>query len=272
MPNQIRDFLFLKIAEFNIGIKFHKIEWPYLQERAFRDNIFYQYFGSIQVKKPQKIDYWIDIVFKQQIEALFNSKQRKGYINLYEEGGDRKLISFYHISDEQFKLILRKICQQLLSKKGGIIFHASSVLIHDRAYLFLGPSGAGKSTIVRMLSSGAVALADDMVILKLEKQNNFSFYQMPFREKNTWIIKTPSKYKLGNIYFLNKSKENKAELIMDKEKIMKLFIQQVLTEKEDLKSQMPNVLKFVANFDNFYSLDFNLDNTDRLFSMLKNEK
>jgi len=45
----------------------------------------------------------------------------------------------------------------------GFFLHASSVVIEDRALLFLGHSTAGKSTIARLLGEVAPVLADDSV-------------------------------------------------------------------------------------------------------------
>jgi hypothetical protein len=55
-----------------------------------------------------------------------------------------------------------------LAMRGMLPLHASSVILHDRAWLLAGPSGAGKSTLTaELLSAGARLLADDLTPLGL---------------------------------------------------------------------------------------------------------
>lgn len=55
-----------------------------------------------------------------------------------------------------------------LAMRGMLPLHASSVILHDRAWLLAGPSGAGKSTLTaELLSAGARLLADDLTPLTL---------------------------------------------------------------------------------------------------------
>ena len=44
----------------------------------------------------------------------------------------------------------RKICEYILEKKDGIIFHSSAIAVDGKAYLFTAPSGTGKSTHARL--------------------------------------------------------------------------------------------------------------------------
>lgn len=55
-----------------------------------------------------------------------------------------------------------------LAMRGMLPLHASSVVLHDRAWLLAGPSGAGKSTLTaELLGAGARLLADDLTPLTL---------------------------------------------------------------------------------------------------------
>lgn len=55
-----------------------------------------------------------------------------------------------------------------LAMRGMLPLHASSVVLHDRAWLLAGPSGAGKSTMTaELLGAGARLLADDLTPLAL---------------------------------------------------------------------------------------------------------
>lgn len=62
------------------------------------------------------------------------------------------------------------LSSRLLARRGGMILHASSVKVGERALLFLGHSGAGKSTIAEFASSaGAEVLTDDRTIVTLDQ-------------------------------------------------------------------------------------------------------
>jgi hypothetical protein len=55
-----------------------------------------------------------------------------------------------------------------LAMRGLVPLHASSVVLHERAWLLAGPSGAGKSTLAaELLGAGARLLADDLTALTL---------------------------------------------------------------------------------------------------------
>jgi hypothetical protein len=59
---------------------------------------------------------------------------------------------------------------RLLGRRGGVILHASSVVVEDAALVFLGHSGAGKSTMAEIASAcGAEVLSDDRTIVTIER-------------------------------------------------------------------------------------------------------
>lgn len=59
----------------------------------------------------------------------------------------------------------RIVCALLAFREGGLLMHAAGLLVDGRAYLFTGVSGSGKSTVTA-LSSHAIALSDDLVLLR----------------------------------------------------------------------------------------------------------
>jgi hypothetical protein len=60
------------------------------------------------------------------------------------------------------------VCR-LLGRDGGLLVHASSIVLDGGALLFIGHSGAGKSTIAEIAESGgARVLSDDRTILTVD--------------------------------------------------------------------------------------------------------
>ncbi len=70
------------------------------------------------------------------------------------------IITFCHISLQQFTLIILVILERL-PKNCGLILHASAVKIKNKAVLSTGRSGVGKSTIMKLLPTKYQPLADD---------------------------------------------------------------------------------------------------------------
>lgn len=257
--------LFLSFAGFTIGIRFHPTQPPFLKEKGFKDRLAFYFYGFVS-KKTKKADFWIDIKERRNLEMMIQTVSKKHFLNIYEED-NTSLTTFYHLSEVQFSLIIRKVCQQLLSKHNGLLIHASAVLLKNKALVFLGKSGAGKSTTIKLLASSSKALADDSVIIKKEG-SQYYFYQTPFREKSFWVIKGSGKFRLGKILFLKKDSKQRVIKLKDKEEISKQILEQFLTQEIDANIQITSLLKFISGFDNFYTLHFNLKNPQELVKLL----
>lgn len=256
--------LILNIAGFNILLVFRKDQSGFLGAEFYKQ-IKDSYEGFI-IESANKIDFKVTFINITNYDVLINKGREKHFINFYNELGNSKILSYYHISLYQFQVILRVVLQKLLAENNGLIFHASACLVRQEAYIFLGKSGAGKSTFSTYLAMGNKSIADDMVVFKKEK-DRYYIYEVPFREKNYWEVKTPGKYILGKMFFLRKIQgEGKIVQIEDKQMIINNLTKHVFTEKEDLKEQMQYLLKFATKFNNFYYLDCSLKN---LWKMVK---
>lgn len=260
------DSLFLEIAGFIIGIKFYPTEPPFLKEKSFKDRLALYFYGFV-TKNVKRVDFWIEVKERKNLEVMIQTVSKKHFLNIYEE--ERKVLTtFYHLSEVQFSLIIRKICQQLLSKHQGLLIHASASLVKNQAFVFLGSSGAGKSTIIKLLSKTFPALADDSIIIKKEGREYY-FYQTPFREKSFWVVKGSGKFRLGKIFFLKKALKQKIIKLTDKEEISKNFLEQFLTQEANPNTQVGSLLKLISSFNNFYNLYFNLKNPKELVKLLR---
>ena len=147
--------------------------------------------------------------------------------------------------------------------------HGSAVSIDNKAYIFTGPSGAGKSTIMKMLNSKHPALADDSVIIKWEK-GEYYLYQTPMIEKESWVHKQSKKYPIGGIFFLNKSRDFKAEKIISKKEIIMRLISQLFVNQEQTKTQVNNLISFIKKFDQFRIISFSKNQKKLLEFFSKN--
>ena len=99
-------------------------------------------------------------------DAEWDSRTRHGHVRL-------------HPSPYSLDSVLRILHTVLLAGQGGMLMHASSVVLDGRAYLFTGVSGAGKTTISRLAPESAHLLTDEMSFIRLEEGEYFA-YGTPF--------------------------------------------------------------------------------------------
>lgn len=254
----------LSIADLTIEIYFSKTPWTQLQKKLKRD-IHYQCKWLIRNDTPSIIDFKINYIHKTQAQILSFKNTSSFYIFLYESINGNKIATVYQDGIFLFLLLLRIVIQKLLSQRQGFIIHSSSVATEKIAYLFLGAEGAGKSTVVLLLSSKYKPLTDDVSIIKKVK-NEFYLYQSPFTEKINYK-KTNQKYKIGKIFFLNKSEKNHLIRIFDKNRIMKLLSRQITFNPKNYKQEITTVRDFIEARP-FYFLYFN-KNKEELASLLE---
>lgn len=262
----MKSHLFLNIAGFNIELYFSQTDYIYHKEKLIND-IIRDFKGFIINRTKGEITYKIRFVEKTLIENLSRNNLTKHFIKFYENVAENEIISFYHISILQFQIIIRNIIQDLLVKSGGYILHASASKINNKAFIFLGKPNSGKSTIIKLLNKKYTALADDTVILKKDN-NTFCFYQSPFIEKEYWVKKSKKSFRLAGVFLLRKSNNFRITKITNKEYILRIMVNQLLTEKDNLKKQLKYLGSFVSSFNNFYFLDF-AQNSKKLIRIIE---
>ena len=84
-----------------------------------------------------------------------------------------------HPSPYSLDSVLRILHTILLAEQGGMLMHASSVVLDGKAYVFTGVSGAGKTTISRLAPADAHVLTDEMSFIRREPDGYFA-YGTPF--------------------------------------------------------------------------------------------
>ena len=106
-------------------------------------------------------------------------------------------------------VILRRLCDYVLDKKQGMIFHSSAIAVDGQAYLFTAPSGTGKSTHAhlwrQLLGERAVMINDDKPIVRLI-DGKFFVYGTPWNGKHN--IGSNVSYPVKAVCLLRQAKEN----------------------------------------------------------------
>ena len=75
--------------------------------------------------------------------------------------------------------LVRVLMTLVLAEDGGMLMHASSVVLDGRAFVFTGMSGVGKTTISRLASAAAHILTDEMSCLR-RVENDYVAHGTPF--------------------------------------------------------------------------------------------
>lgn len=114
-----------------------------------------------------------------------------------------------HPSPYSLDSVLRILHTVLLAEQGGMLMHASSVVLDGRAYLFTGVSGAGKTTISRLAPDTAHLLTDEMSFIRLEDGEYFA-YGTPFAGELA-IPGANMRAPLAGIFLLAQGPENRID-------------------------------------------------------------
>lgn len=249
--------LVLKIAGFYIKIRFlpkRKITDDF-HFNVLGERIYEQFKGFITVANVAKPNFIIEL-YRSHITLYKKNIARKkiNFMVFFRQEGN-KIISYQHISIMQFLLLIKTILKSLLAQNKGFILHASAIKKGSQAIIFTGNPDAGKSTATRLLNNDYPSIADDTVIIKKE-EDKFYCYQTPYVEKNKWVKKGLTRFKLKRVFFLRKTSYFKTMKISDKQLILSKLISQIWTDNDNLKKQHNILREFIDNSDIFYWLHF----------------
>lgn len=109
-------------------------------------------------------------------DYLFDSPYGHGIITPSDKSATLDAYSAAPLTDTEY--FLRSAVALLAYQRGGLLIHGAALLEDGQAYLFIGQSGSGKTTVVG-LSRHAVALGDDLVVVRPELQG-WTVYGTPF--------------------------------------------------------------------------------------------
>lgn len=242
--------IYLFFCGFKIKIKLEKSQFNTAKE-VFKDN-FINTFKHIIPSKPHGTPDYTVSVSDISWSSITPIKKKGGYFFcLYNEKNDNQINTHYFISMGLFKVLLMQILQNLTIKSQGILIHASSSIINDKADIFYGISGAGKSTIISLLQNNNKAFADDKVFI-IKKSGRFIAYQMPFLEKTGWIERGQKPFPVGRVFFLVKSNNCRIEKIQSKEQAFQEFMSKFDAVKNVFKKDSQTLLNFITSHDCYY--------------------
>lgn len=165
-------------------------------------------------------------------------------------------VGFSNLPDEYLEslALFRKICNYMLSKANGIVFHCSAIAVDGEAYLFTAPSGTGKSTHTKLwrelLGDRAVMVNDDKPIIRFV-DGDFYAYGNPWNGKHR--LGTNCRAKIKAVCALKRSPKNVIRKLTTKE-ILPLVLNQTLRPKElglmeNLLTLIDKLLKSVSLYE-----------------------
>ena len=156
--------------------------------------------------------------------------------------------------------VFRKICDDILKYKQGILFHSSAVEVDGKAYLFTAPSGTGKSTHARLLKNflkdRMSYINDDKPIIRVIDGECF-VYGTPWNGKHR--LGSNVKVKLQAICEIRRDKENRIEKISSAEMLGVIFRQTVIPEELQSMDEFIKILNDIIKQAELFRLYCNTD-------------
>lgn len=126
------------------------------------------------------------VLFEAQLQAdgadlVFDAPDICGRIELSRKSATLTARSAAPLADVEY--FLRILTALLAYNDDGLLIHGSALLVAGQVYLFIGQSGSGKTTVAS-LSSHAIALSDDLVVVRRGAQG-WRAYGTPFWNSET---------------------------------------------------------------------------------------
>lgn len=101
------------------------------------------------------------------------------------------------------------LANMLVTRRIGLLLHASATVLNGQAHVFLGPHGSGKSTAA-VLTSDGLMIADDVLPLLIEG-DSVTAAAMPAVGKFRQSQESSGRYPVGGLYWINQSGTNRIE-------------------------------------------------------------
>lgn len=155
---------------------------------------------------------------------------------------------------------------------GGMMLHASAVVVDDAAYLFSAPSGTGKSTHTSLwlqkFGDRAYILNDDKPALRVYDDGVFAF-GTPFSGK--FDISVNKRIPLRGIAFIERSESNSITRKTEKEALYALLNQTIRPQEVEQYVDLLRVIRRILTQIPIYTLCCNMlpDAADVAYQAMK---
>ena len=257
------DSLVLRIAGLNLKLQFGRKEWFDFcskQYLSFSSSGNGRADMSILVKagspESKRVAARIKYFSESFAELLFNRDIKKDFLI--------------------FNFLIKKTFAGTLLLNSGLMLHASSAVINDKAVLFAGESGKGKSTIVKKLDCRI--LANDRSIFRFIDGNPRVFCS-PFYEQDDFV-KSGNNFPLSAIFVLEKRNVNQIKITqLEKDEAIFRLTPQIVFRDDSPKLSFSRQTKLVfttveklVKKINVYTLSYPLNKFPVLKKMLNENK
>ncbi len=259
--------LTIQIAEFIFEISFEPSEPPFKYDYYYKEKLTNYYKRFIRSEYSGKVHFKIHLSKNLEIESFVRKRKKETFIKLFEYKSKYSIKTYYHLSEDQFYLVLRNGLQILLKERNGVIVHGSASVINNKAIIFLGKSGAGKSTIMTILAEKYLPVADDSFIIR-KINDTFMVFSTPLIEKNSWIKKTSKGFPLHAAFFLKKDSSHSIRRLINKDVVFRKFVSQIFSTQNDYENQIKTFFRLVYQENFFYELRFGLADKESLIGLL----
>jgi hypothetical protein len=213
-----------------------------------------------------------DVVFDAVLNYGYTKEESKNYLYTGDEEPEfTAVVSLEDIKAEKEKApdfpdfyleslaLFRKLCDYILDKKQGIIFHSSAIMVDGNAYLFTAPSGTGKSTHTRLwrelLGDRAVMINDDKPIIRYI-DGEFYVYGTPWNGKHQ--LDTNTRAKIKGICQIYQAKENVIEKVSPSDMLMTVLNQTIRPTEVDKFDKLIDLIDKLLSKVDLYKLGCNI--------------
>lgn len=260
------DTIYLKLAGFILKITFSPTYSPTVKKKLIR-SISRYLKGYIVTTDILKIDFTINFIEIININLLINKTKtyEEKYMSFYKSSYNI-ITTYYYISFTQILILFKEVLHYLLNKNIGFQLHCSSIIINNKAILFVGKHTAGKSTIIKLLRGRFTPFADDNIAIK-KTTGGFFAYQTFDYEKNN-IPTSVNGYPVSTVYFIHKSQKTYKKNILNKNIIIKLLLKECWISDNTVKDiQYKTIFSFIDSSIAFRYLYFQKKHNELLTFM-----
>jgi hypothetical protein len=152
--------------------------------------------------------------------------------------------------------LFRMLCGFLLASAGGVLLHASAVVVRGRAWVFSGPSGSGKTTIAQL--AGARPVLNDETIALRPGPRAYSAHATPFYGSGgPTMARKNARAPLRGLCFLRKADRFSHRRLSAAETVARAFPEVMLPKRDPrIAGQLLAALTALAERTPAYDLAF----------------